>query len=157
MRAVVIDQPGPGAGHLRLGEVPEPAAGPGQVLVDVAFGGLNFADTMMRSGVYPHPKGYPLVAGIEISGTVAALGEGVDGLAVGDRVAAFSEEAGGFAERCAVPAERIVRLPDSVSLETGAAFLIQGMTAWCILHLVARRGRATRCWSTPSAADSACR
>ena len=136
MRAIIIETPAPGGGTMRIGEVPEPVAGPGQVLVEVAFGGLNFADTMMRSGVYPHPKGYPLVAGIEFSGIVAALGEGVAGIAVGDRVAAFSEEAGGFAEVCAVPAERVVRLPDAVSLETGAAFLIQGMTAWCILHLV---------------------
>lgn len=136
MRAIVITSPGPDSSHMRLADVPEPVPGPGEALVDVAFGGCNFADTMMRSGSYPHPKGYPLVAGLEFSGTIAALGPDVKDFAVGDRVAAFSENAGGFAERCAVPAERIVRLPPAISLETGAAFLIQAMTAWNILHLV---------------------
>jgi NADPH2:quinone reductase len=135
MRAIVIETPSREAPVMELREVPEPVMGPGDVLVDVAYGGCNFADTMMRSGVYPHPKGYPLVAGIEFSGVVAKVGVDVRGLAAGDRVSAFSEGAGGFAERCAVPAERAIKLPDGMSLEQGAAFYIQGMTAWCILHL----------------------
>ena len=73
--------------------------------------------------------GYPIVAGLEISGRVAALGPGVHGFAVGDRVAAFSEEAGGFAERCVVPAERLARIPDAMSLEVAASFPIQALTA----------------------------
>ncbi|MFO1149750.1 MAG: zinc-binding dehydrogenase [Alsobacter sp.] len=136
MRAIVIESPSRERPVMGLAEAPEPVTGPGDVLVEVAFGGCNYADTMMRSGVYPHPKGYPLVAGIEFAGIVGKVGAGVRGIAVGDRVSAFSEGAGGFAERCAVPAERVVRLPDSISLRQGAAFYIQGMTAWCILHLV---------------------
>jgi NADPH:quinone reductase len=136
MRAIVIETPSRERPEMGMAEVPEPVMGPGDVLVDVAFGGCNFADTMMRSGVYPHPKGYPLVAGLEFSGVVSRVGVEVEGLAVGDRVSAFSEGAGGFAERCAVPAERVIKLPDGISLEHGAAFYIQGMTAWCILHLV---------------------
>jgi len=90
----------------------------------------------MRSGAYPHPKGYPLVAGLEMAGEVVALGPDVSGVKTGQRVAAFSENAGAFAEYCAVPAERLIPLPDDIALETGAAFYIQSMTAWSLLHIV---------------------
>src|SRR5271163_3630651 len=129
MRAIVITAPGV-ENNLSIVEVQEPSPGPGQVLIDVAYGGCNFADTMIAKGTYPHPKGYPIVAGLEISGRIAALGPDVRGVAVGDRVAAFSEEAGGFAERCVVPAERLARIPDAMSLEVAATFPIQALTAW---------------------------
>ena len=119
-----------------MADVPEPVPGPGEVVVAVAFGGCNFADTMMHKGTYPHPKGYPIVAGLEIAGRIAAVGPGVSDVRIGDRVAAFSEGAGGFAERCVVPAERLIRLPDGVGLDAGAAFPIQALTAWNILHTV---------------------
>ena len=135
MRAILITAPGVG-NNLSIVEVQEPSPGPGQVLIDVAYGGCNFADTMIAKGTYPHPKGYPIVAGLEISGRIAALGPGVDGVAVGDRVAAFSEEAGGFAERCVAPAERLVPIPDAMSLEVAATFPIQALTAWHMLHNV---------------------
>jgi NADPH:quinone reductase len=135
MRAILITAPGV-ENNLSIVEVQEPSPGPGQVLIDVAYGGCNFADTMIAKGTYPHPKGYPIVAGLEISGRIAALGPGVDGVAVGDRVAAFSEEAGGFAERCVVPAERLARIPDAMSLEVAATFPIQALTAWHMLHNV---------------------
>jgi NADPH:quinone reductase len=135
MRAILITAPGVG-NNLSIVEAPEPSPGPGQVVIDVAYGGCNFADTMIAKGTYPHPKGYPIVAGLEISGRIAALGPGVDGVAVGDRVAAFSEEAGGFAERCVAPAERLVPIPDAMSLEVAATFPIQALTAWHMLHNV---------------------
>lgn len=135
MRAILITAPGV-ENNLSIVEVQEPSPGPGQVLIDVAYGGCNFADTMIAKGTYPHPKGYPIVGGLEISGRIAGLGPGVDGVAVGDRVAAFSEEAGGFAERCVVPAERLARIPDAMSLEVAATFPIQALTAWHILHNV---------------------
>ena len=135
MRAILITAPGV-VNNLSIVEVQEPSPGPGQALIDVAYGGCNFADTMIAKGTYPHPKGYPIVAGLEISGRIAALGPGVDGVAVGDRVAAFSEEAGGFAERCVVPAERLARIPDAMSLEVAATFPIQALTAWHMLHNV---------------------
>ena len=135
MRAIVITAPGVENNH-SIVEVPEPSPGLGQVLIDVAYGGCNFADTMIAKGTYPHPKGYPIVAGLEISGRIAGLGPGVDGVAVGDRVAAFSEEAGGFAERCVVPAERLVPIPDAMTLEVAATFPIQALTAWHLLHNV---------------------
>jgi NADPH2:quinone reductase len=135
MRAILITAPGV-ENNLSIVEVQEPSPGPGQVLIDVAYGGCNFADTMIAKGTYPHPKGYPIVGGLEISGRIAGLGPGVDGVTVGDRVAAFSEEAGGFAERCVAPAERLVPIPDAMSLEVAATFPIQALTAWHMLHNV---------------------
>lgn len=137
MRAIVLTAPS-GADTMTFAEVPVPVPGAGEALIDVAYGGLNFADLMMQVGTYPHPKGYPLVAGLEISGTIAAIGPGVTGLREGDRVAAFSEQAGGFADRCAVPAERIIRIPDTIGLDIAAAFPIQALTAWHMLHTVSR-------------------
>jgi NADPH2:quinone reductase len=134
MRAVVIERPSAAGDGLRVAEVAEPRAGPDDLLVRVAYGGLNFADLMMRHGTYPHPRGYPLVAGIELAGEVEAVGEHVESFAVGDRVVAFPEGAGAFAERCAVPAARAVKLPDAIGLDVGAAFLIQAMTAYFLLH-----------------------
>jgi NADPH2:quinone reductase len=115
-----------------------PTSGPNQVVVKVAYAGLNYADLMMRAGVYPHPKGYPLVAGLELAGTVTAIGPEVTHIAIGDRVAAFSEDAGAFAEYCAVPTERIIRLPDEMNFDVGAAFYVQAMTAWNLLHTVSK-------------------
>jgi NADPH2:quinone reductase len=135
MRAIVITTPGQ-SDNLVYSDAPEPVPGPREVLVHVAYCGCNFADTMIVKGTYPHPKGYPIIGGLEVSGTVAKLGEGVSGFHIGDRVAGFSEEAGGFADFCAVPAERLIRLPDAIGLDIGAAFVIQALTAWHMLHNV---------------------
>ncbi|MBB5752253.1 quinone oxidoreductase family protein [Prosthecomicrobium pneumaticum] len=136
MRAMLLQKPGGEGEALSLVDIARPEPGPGDVLVEVAYCGCNFADTMMRKGTYPHPKGYPIVAGLEIAGRVVALGPDVTTLAIGDRVAAFSEEAGGFADFCTVPAERCVVLPEAIGFDTGAAFLVQGLTAWHMLHTV---------------------
>jgi NADPH2:quinone reductase len=124
------------ADNLKIIEAPIPVAGPDDVLVDVAYCGCNFADTMIARGTYPHPKGYPLVAGLEISGRVAEVGSQVTGLRAGDRVAGFSEHAGGFADQCVIPAERIIRIPDAMGLDVAATFPIQGLTSWHLLHHV---------------------
>ncbi|RBP13998.1 NADPH2:quinone reductase [Roseiarcus fermentans] len=137
MRAVEITAPGQER-NLRIIDAREPVPGAGEVLVDVAFCGCNFADTMIAKGTYPHPKGYPIIGGLEISGRVAALGPGVAGVNVGDRVAAFSEEAGGFADQCVVPAERLAPVPDGMGLDVAAAVTIQGLTAWHLLHNVSK-------------------
>ncbi|MEO0403071.1 MAG: quinone oxidoreductase [Pseudomonadota bacterium] len=136
MRAIVIERPDGDPSMTRVQEVPVPVPGPGEVLIKVAYAGLNFADLMMQSGVYPHPKGYPLVAGLEMAGEIAALGAGVDAFALGQRVAAFSEDAGAFAEYCVVPVERLFSLPEAIGFDQGAAFYIQSMTAWSLLHIV---------------------
>ncbi|MEM6762692.1 MAG: zinc-binding dehydrogenase [Pseudomonadota bacterium] len=141
MRAILLNAPGSPGDALQLVEAEKPEPKAGEVLVEVAYGGCNYADTMMRDGSYPHPKGYPLIAGLELSGKVAAVGEGV-GFEVGTPVAAFSDDAGGFAEFCAVPAERCIPLPAGMGLDLGAAFPIQGLTAYHLLHTVSttRRG-----------------
>ena len=135
MRAIVVTEPG-ASGNVIVTQAPEPKAGRGEVLVEVAYVGCNFADTMVAKGSYPHPKGYPLVMGFEPSGRIVELGAGVEGFAIGDRVAAFSENAGCFADRVAVPAERLIRIPEAMSLDVAAAFPAQALTAWHLLHHV---------------------
>jgi NADPH2:quinone reductase len=135
MRAIVVKEPGTG-GNIEVTEAPEPHPGSGEVCIEVAYAGCNFADTMVAKGVYPHPKGYPLVMGFEPSGRIVEIGRGVQGFAMGDRVAAFSENAGAFAERIVVPAERLLRIPESMPLDVAAAFPIQTLTAWHLLHNV---------------------
>lgn len=142
MRAIMLHPPGGTEENMVVTTIPVPEPAGGEALVEVEFAGCNFADTMMRTGTYPHPKGYPLVAGLEIAGRVAAVGPDVTEVAVGDRVAGFSEDAGGFAEFCAIPAERLIRIPGSIGLDTAAAFFVQALTAWHLLHTVSttRRG-----------------
>ncbi len=136
MRAVVIKAPDGRRESLVVEELPDPRPGPGEVVVSVAYGGCNFADTMMRTGAYPHPKGYPLGAGIEMSGTVYAIGDGVTSVKPGDRVAAFCENAGAFAELCVIEEKRLVPIPDQMGFDIAAAFFVQGLTAWHLLHTV---------------------
>ena len=102
LKAVVIHAPG-APEQLVMADLPEPSPGPGEVLVDVAFAGCNWADTQIRTGIYPHPFTYPLVLGFEISGTVSKLGPGVSGVKVGDRVATFVEKGGAYAKRRSLP------------------------------------------------------
>jgi len=117
---------------LEYAEVEAPAPGPGRVLVRVAAAGVNFIDTYFRSGVYPRPL--PTVLGAEGAGTVTAVGEGVTGRAVGDRVAWADDNAGSYAEYDVVNADRLVTVPESVDLETAAASMLQGMTAHYLVN-----------------------
>lgn len=138
MRAIVLNPPSDAGENMVVSTAPEVEPREGEALVRVAYAGCNFADTMMRRGTYPHPKGYPLVAGLEVAGTVVAVAPGVTEVAVGERVAGFSENAGGFAEFCAVPAAFLLRLPDNVGFDQAAAFFIQALTAWHLLHTVSK-------------------
>ena len=135
MKAVVIHAPG-GPEQLVMVDVPEPSPGPGEVLVDVAFAGCNWADTQIRTGIYPHARNYPLVLGLEISGTVAKLGPGVAGVNIGDRVAAFLEHGGAYAEKAVAPANILMPLPNAIPLDVGAALPIQPVTGYYMLHTV---------------------
>ena len=135
MRAIIVGAPGV-KNNLRVGEAPQPIPGPGEALIDVAYCGCNFADTMIVSGTYPHPKGYPIIGGLEVSGRIAKLGRDVIGFKIGDRVAAFLEEAGGFADQCVARVERLIPIPAGMGLDVAAAFPIQGLTAWHLLHNV---------------------
>lgn len=137
MKAVVVVQPG-GLEQLSLAERPAPVAGPGEVLIDVAYCGLNWADRMFRLGTYPHPLQYPVVPGLEVSGVVRAVGAGVSRVKPGDRVAGFHEKGGGYAEQCVVHEDWTIPLPDWMDFKTAAAFPVQGLTAWHMLHTVGR-------------------
>jgi NADPH:quinone reductase len=125
MRAVLVRTTG-GPEVLEVVDRPDPETKPGHVLVDVAAAGVNFIDTYQRGGVYEVPM--PLVLGSEGSGRVRAVGAGVDGLAVGDRVA-WQGVPFSYAEQVAVPAEAAVPVPDAVSDQVAAALLLQGLTA----------------------------
>lgn len=107
-------------------EIDIPSPGPGEVRVRVAASGVNFIDTYQRGGMYPMPL--PFTLGMEGAGTVESLGEGVDGLAVGDTVA-WCMEQGSAAELCVLAADRVVPVPEGVDAETAAAAMLQGMTA----------------------------
>ncbi|MDN5918001.1 MAG: quinone oxidoreductase [Pseudonocardia sp.] len=125
MRAVQVKEPG-GPEVLTVVDLDDPAPAAGEVLVDVAAAGVNYIDTYQRQGIYP--MDLPYVAGMEGAGRVAALGEGVTGVAVGDRLA-WSETLGSYAERVAVPLDKSVPVPDGVSDDHAVGALLQGMTA----------------------------
>jgi len=116
--------------------MPEPVPGPGEVLVDVAFAGCNWADTQERTGIYPHPRTYPLVPGIEISGTVSKLGPDVSGVRVGDRVAAFLDQGGAYAEKAVARANTLMPLPPEIPFDVGAALTVQPLTGYHMLHAI---------------------
>ncbi|WP_354702029.1 Narbonolide/10-deoxymethynolide synthase PikA2, modules 3 and 4 [Paraconexibacter sp. AEG42_29] len=128
MRVVVITQPG-SYDVLQVQERPNPICGPGQVRVQVAAAGVNFADIMARLGVYPDAPKTPSVVGYEVSGTVAQVGDGVTSAKVGDRVMAGTQF-GGYAEQVVVPAADVVPLPDRLTFEQGAAIPVNYATAW---------------------------
>ena len=108
-----------------------PSPGAGQVLVALEAIGLNYIDTYLRSGQYPAQL--PCIPGMEAAGTVVGLGDGVSGLAEGDRVA-YAGTIGSYAEQACVDAERLVPLPDETSFEAAAAVMLQGMTAHYLSH-----------------------
>jgi NADPH2:quinone reductase len=126
MRAVVVESTG-GPEVLTVREVEQPEPGPSELRVDVSAAGVNFIDVYFRTGAYPLPL--PFQLGSEGAGTVSAVGEGVDDVAVGDRVAWAMVRGAGYAEQVVLPAERTVPVPDGVSLEVAAAVMLQGMTA----------------------------
>ncbi len=120
MRAVVITKHG-GPEVLQVEDRPDPPVGAGEVRIAVKAAGINFADLMARTGVYPDAPKPPCVVGYEVAGEVESVGEGVDGFAVGDRVLAGTSF-GGYAELVSVPADQVIALPKQVSFEQGAAF-----------------------------------
>lgn len=108
-------------------EVEVGAPGPGEVLVRHRAVGINFVDTYVRSGLYPVPS-LPSGIGSEAAGVVEAVGDGVDDLSVGQRVAYATGPLGAYAERRIVPADRLVPLPDAIADEVAAASMLKGMT-----------------------------
>lgn len=125
MKAIRIQSTG-GPEVLELGDVPTPVAGAGQVLVRIVAAGVNFIDVYQRTGQYRVPL--PFTPGQEAAGTVTAVGAGVTDVKPGDRVA-YATVLGAYAEYAAVPADRVVPLPDGVDAKLGAAAIVQGITA----------------------------
>ena len=136
MRAAVITHPGP-PDVLQVQEVPDPRPGVGEVLVDVTATAVNRADLMQRQGHYDPPPGASPYPGLECSGVIARLGEGVAGWAVGDPVCALLA-GGGYAERVAVPAGQLMRVPQGLSLRDAAALPETACTVWSMVFDVGR-------------------
>ncbi|HWP63523.1 MAG TPA: zinc-binding dehydrogenase [Candidatus Binatia bacterium] len=142
MKAIEVEAPG-GVEALRLVDLPEPAPGPGEVALAVAYAAVNWGDTQKRAGIYPDPVPYPAVLGMEVAGIVAALGTGVRDLRTGDRVAALCGPRllGGYAETVVVPRPYVLCVPATMSLETAAAMPLAGLTAYHLLHSAYRLRR----------------
>lgn len=128
MRAVVITKHG-GPGVLQVQERPDPQLGAGEVRIEVAAAGINFADVMARMGLYPDAPKTPCVVGYEVAGTILEVGEGIEDLMPGQRVVAGTMF-GGYSSQVVVSAKDIVALPDSLSFEQGAAIPVNYATAW---------------------------
>jgi NADPH:quinone reductase len=138
MIAVGFDAPG-GPEVLRPESVPVPQPGPGQVLVKVAFAGINRPDVVQRQGFYPPPPGASPIPGLEISGTVAALGEGVTAVLPGQKVCALVS-GGGYAEYCLAVADHCLPVPEGLTMAEAAALPETLFTVW---HNVFERGWAS--------------
>lgn len=145
MKRVVIDRPG-GYRRLRLETCPDPVPGPGEVLVDVAAVGVNYADCVTRMGLYAsarHYAPYPMTPGFEVAGTVRALGPETDAPAPGSAVMAVTRF-NGYANRLVVPAGQVFRVPDGLSPEQAAGFPVAFLTAWYGLHELGRAAAGDR-------------
>jgi putative PIG3 family NAD(P)H quinone oxidoreductase len=135
MKAITIPVPGD-ADALVLDDVPAPEPGPTEVLVTVAAAGVNRADLMQRQGFYDPPPGASPYPGLEVSGTIAAVGDQVEGWSVGDEVCALLS-GGGYAEQVAVPAGQLLPVPAGVSLRDAAALPEVVSTVWSNVFLTA--------------------
>ena len=136
-RAVRIDQNG-GPEQLKIVEVTVGDPGPGEIRIRHKAVGLNFIDTYQRSGLYQLPM--PLQLGMEASGIVEAVGEGVTHLKVGDRAAYASQPPGSYCEVRVMPAKCVCKLPDDISFETGAAMMLKGLTVQYLLRRTQPQG-----------------
>ncbi|PAA81001.1 hypothetical protein BOX15_Mlig014304g2, partial [Macrostomum lignano] len=140
MRAVLVDKPGPPDESMRLAhDVPVPQAAPGELLIQVAYTGLNRADLLQRMGRYNPPKGASNIMGLEVSGLVKQVGPGNVGMASrfrpGDRVMALLA-GGGYADYVNVSAELAIRIPDTMSLRDAGALPEAWLTAYQLLSFV---------------------
>jgi NADPH:quinone reductase len=147
VKAYVVAMPG-GPEQLERTSLPRPVPGPGEVLVQVAFAGINFMDVHTRQGKYEHSRTYPVrlptTLGMEGSGVVCEVGRGVQDFRVGDRVA-WCIHWGSYADFAVVPAGRLARVPDEVGLDVAAAAMFQGCTAHYLINDVGRVITGTSC------------
>jgi NADPH:quinone reductase len=129
--AIRIEKTG-GPEQMKWTEIDLPAPGKGEVQLKNLACGLNFIDTYHRTGLYPVPL--PTGLGHEACAIVEAVGEGVSGLKVGDRVAHAGAPVGAYAERRNYPADRLIKIPDAIDDKTAAAMMLQGMTVEYLIH-----------------------
>ncbi|MFL6142034.1 MAG: NAD(P)H-quinone oxidoreductase [Labedaea sp.] len=138
MRAITMREPG-GPDVLEWTATPDPEPGPGEVLIEVVASAVNRADLLQRQGSYPPPPGASDVLGLECSGTIAALGDGVSGWAVGDPVCALLA-GGGYAELAVAPAAQLLPVPSGVDLVTAASLPEVAGTVWSNVVMAAQLG-----------------
>jgi len=130
--AMVADKAG-AAGVFKKREIETGKPKKGEALIRHTAIGLNFIDIYQRSGLYPAPGGYPAILGCEGAGVVEAIGAGVKNIKVGDRVA-YTVPGGAYASHRIITADRLVKIPDSVSDEVAAAAMLKGLTAHYLIH-----------------------
>ena len=130
MRAIQVSQPG-GPEVLTVVDIAVPTPKPNEVIVEIKASGVNFIDVYFREGRYPAPL--PFINGQEAAGVVKEVGADVSDLKPGDRVA-YTSSLGSYAEFAAVPAARLVKIPEALNFENAAAAMLQGMTAHYLLH-----------------------
>lgn len=138
MQKIVIHCPG-GYERLMLEQHPNPEPGPGEVLIEVVAIGVNYADCLIRMGLYASARkyiGYPITPGFEVAGRVASLGEGVTGIGIGDEVMAITLF-GGYSSRLVVPQAQLFALPSGMDMAQAAAFPTAFLTAWFALFELA--------------------
>lgn len=135
MRVVVITRHG-GPEVMRVQDRHDPSPGPGEVKIEVAASGITFSDVMARIGLYAAAPKPPCVVGYEVAGTVAELGEGFEGLHIGQRVMAGTEF-GGYASQVVTDVGRVVPLPEELTFEQGASIPVNYATAWAALSIYA--------------------
>ncbi|KZB81689.1 NAD(P)H-quinone oxidoreductase [Amycolatopsis regifaucium] len=136
MYAITIREPGD-PDVLEWTEVPDPTAGEGEVVIDVAASAVNRADLLQRQGHYPPPPGASEIIGLECSGTIAEIGEGVEGWRIGDEVCALLA-GGGYGQKVAVPAGQLLPLPAEVELLAAAGLPEVACTVWANVVMHAR-------------------
>ncbi|HND13227.1 MAG TPA: medium chain dehydrogenase/reductase family protein [Pseudomonadota bacterium] len=142
MRQVWITRPGPPE-VLQVKESPDPVAAEGQVRVSVRAAGINFADLVARTGMYQDAPPIPCVIGYEVSGVIDQLGQGVQGFSVGDRVLAMPKF-GGYSDTVVLPANQVIRMPDKMSFEEGAALPVAYLTAHHMMLFVGNLRKGMR-------------
>ena len=135
MRAVIVSEPG-GPEVLTVSELDDPTPGPGEVVLDLAATAVNRADTLQRQGLYPPPPGASEVLGLECSGTVSAVGDGVERWQVGDEACALLA-GGGYATKVLVPAGQLMPVPGGVDLVHAAALPEVACTVWSNVFMLA--------------------
>lgn len=144
MKAIQVTRYGPPE-VLALRELPEPMPAPGQVVVRVHAAGINFADILMRLGLYPGTPKPPFVPGFEVAGTIESLGDGVGPeFSAGQRMVVSTFPGGGYGEKVAVPAQRALPLPAAMSFEDAAALPVNYLTAYQALTFMAHLGAGER-------------